>query len=370
MKKTALVVIWAALALVCNYSTPHAADLAALPVDTQSLTGAYRVYVVWAGQKTDSFAQGLMGAYSKETSGRGYQEPKVNMAAGDKPAMPRFSSVMDAQKWLKDGHTVHIDQSRQKQFGGLAGLANLVSSGLTYPLMLNAAIVLEAAKVNSAVSDSGFMKGLTKMMGGSGISKPTGSEVYLMRATLMDDKGGVVWSVSETVDKERVEKMEEERLARLYERSQAEMKARLGEGKQLSEEEKRERQKAFQKKSMDAFRNQTGGMGMENMPPDVRAKYEAAMAQLSPEQRALYEQQMKKMESGEFEMYKQPVQPQDPEAAKRAFIAGRVKASADPSKWAEIVAKTHWEKISEFLPDIGKEQPGSNSRNREMSGRI
>ena len=312
--------------------------LEALPSEAKARGAASRVYVAWVGDPAEPFSGSLVSGYHSELETRGYQSAKAQGIIKDmEPNWPKFKSIDDARAWLKDGHKVHARPiTRPGQTVGLLGAA---LSTAKHDVLLDGVIALEAAKV------SGGASGLAKMgksFGIPGAGKSGGDEVYQCRATLLNEKGDVVWSAAETVDKASVEKIEEARQDKLQAEQQAKMDAAMKEMKPKLDAQIKANTPA-----------QPAGSPMAQLPPEVAAK-------LTPEQRAQMEAAMRANPRGGMMPMGAPAAQASPMTGGLGGLAGKMAKMTHkvdvggPEKWGDITAHGHWDQLNSQLPSIKK----------------
>lgn len=324
-------VVAAVLAVsVLTTLSPASPKLEAMSSEAKNLGAASRVYVAWVGDPAEPFSGGLAEAYQNQCSERGYKGGEAKGIIKDmEPNWPKFKTIDDVRAWLKEGHQVHARPiTRPGQSVGLLGAA---LSTAKHDVLLDGVIALEARKVSGG--KGAFMAGLGKNLGVPGADKSKGDEVYECRATLLNEKGEVVWSVAETVDKAAVEKREEERQDKMQAEQQGKMDAAMKE----------------MKPKMDAQMAQAGVPqgGPGQIPPDVLAK-------MTPEQRAQMETAMKSMPKGAMMPPPQAANPMGGGLAGKIAKMTRKTDVGGPEKWGAITASGHWDQLGSQLPSLKK----------------
>lgn len=294
-----------------------AGDWEAAAADKESLGPAKRVMVAAVGKKEagEPLRGSLVAAHESRLSESGYEGPKVNSSVGYSTVWPEFKTLDDVKDWLKDGHKVRSQSQSAGKVGGIAAIAASASSLIKTECALDAVLAVEARQLGAGAKKR-LMAGLTKKLGVPGKSDEAAN--FETRVTLLSEKGEVVWSVVEAVDKETLEKRAEER----QDRQADEMTAKM---------------EGMQKETQARM---AGGQATPGDPA-----MDAEMAKMTPEQRAMAAQAMQNSRGAQM-----PSQSGMMKSMMKANASLGKRDLGGPENWGPSAADITWDKLAEQFP--------------------
>lgn len=291
----------------------------AYPAEAKSLGSAKRIMVVAIG-KEDPFLGSLTAAHEGKVQDRGYEGPAVQRAAGYSVVWPKFKSLDDAKDWLKDGHKVRVQSGSTGKVGGAAALVNLASNAIKSECKLDGLLAVETRELGAGAKKKVF-GALSKKMGMGQKASPSAS--YESRVTLLNEKGAVVWSAVEEVDKETLDKRAEEAGDKRLDEMQGKMEAQ-------------------QKDVQAQMAGQQGAAGNKAM--------EEQMAKMTPEQRAMALQAMQNSQSAQAGM----------PGGQGGMMKSMMKMTnsmnkrelGGPEEWGPLASEAAWAELGTQLPKL------------------